>query len=198
MVKRVFIVHGWDSSPTSEWFPWMKKQLENLGFKVNVPKMPNPLKPDIGLWIGSLDKIVDYIDEDTYFIGHSVGCQAILRYLASIDDSKVKGKTNLLFVGGWFSLSKKAIETDEDKEVAAPWLEDNINFTKIKKITNKITAIFSKDDYYVPIENSYFFKNNLSPKIKIVLVNGFGHFSEDDGIIELPVALKEFLEILKS
>ncbi|MBU4141279.1 hypothetical protein KKE99_00155, partial [Patescibacteria group bacterium] len=29
--KRIFIIHGWEGAPESNWFPWLKKQLEKQG-----------------------------------------------------------------------------------------------------------------------------------------------------------------------
>ena len=39
MVKRVFVVHGWDGHPAEGWFPWLKKELEKRGYLVNVLRM---------------------------------------------------------------------------------------------------------------------------------------------------------------
>ena len=52
------------------------------------------------MWVAEITKIVEAPDKDTYFIGHSIGCQAILRYLEKIN-SPVGGA---LFVAGWFFL----------------------------------------------------------------------------------------------
>lgn len=77
MNKRVFIVHGWDGNPESNWFPWLKKELENKGFEVFVPQLPDPNNPRIYNWIPKLAKTVGKASEQTYFVGHSMGCQTI-------------------------------------------------------------------------------------------------------------------------
>lgn len=47
MKKRVFIIHGWSGSPEENWFPWLKKELENSGFEVHVPQIPDADNPEL-------------------------------------------------------------------------------------------------------------------------------------------------------
>src|SRR3989338_3050206 len=80
-MKRIFIIHGWDFNPKMNWYPWLKKKLEKEGFKVIVPEMPNTSKPKINEWVSHLKKVIGKLDENTYFVGHSMGNQTIMRYL---------------------------------------------------------------------------------------------------------------------
>ncbi len=81
MQKRVFIIHGWEGSPQGDWFPWLKKELETKSFVVEVPIMPDTMHPTLEGWLGHLKKITGEPNENTYFIGHSLGVITILRYL---------------------------------------------------------------------------------------------------------------------
>ena len=99
-MKRVFLVHCWGGKPEGGWYSWIKDELERRNIKVIIPKMPNPVAPEINSWVNTLEKSVGKADENTYFIGHSVGCQTILRYLETINQN-VGG---VLFVAGWFNL----------------------------------------------------------------------------------------------
>ncbi|MBU1255325.1 alpha/beta hydrolase, partial [Patescibacteria group bacterium] len=122
--------------------------------------------------------------------GHSIGCQAILRYLESLDNKKIGG---IIFVAGFFKLTN--LETEEEKEIAKPWLETPIDFDKVKKVTNKITAIFSDNDSFVPLEvNKKIFEEKL--EAKIIIEQNKGHFNEDSGIFEIPVVLKILLDYI--
>ena len=81
MQKRVFIIHGWDGYPDEGWFPWLRKELELVGFEIVILSMPNPVAPEIGSWVKCLKDGVGEINENTFFVGHSIGCQTIIRYL---------------------------------------------------------------------------------------------------------------------
>ena len=105
-----------------------EKELEKKGFHVEVPAMPDTDNPKIESWVSFLKKTIKNPGKDTYLIGHSIGCQAILRYLQGIN-SKIGG---VVFVAGWFSL--KGLETDGEWAIAKPWIETPIDFVKTKKL----------------------------------------------------------------
>ncbi|MEK6863847.1 MAG: alpha/beta fold hydrolase [Nanoarchaeota archaeon] len=189
MPKKVFIIHGWGGNPEEGWFPWLKKELEKKGFHVEVPAMPDTDNPKIESWVSFLKKTIKNPGKDTYLIGHSIGCQAILRYLQGIN-SKIGG---VVFVAGWFSL--KGLETDGEWAIAKPWIETPIDFVKTKKALIKCSAIFSDNDPFVPFDNSVIFKEKLGAKI--IIEKQKGHFSGSDNIAKLPSVLKELLEMAK-
>ncbi len=192
-MKRVFIIHGWGRYPEEGWFPWLKKELENNGFEVQVPVMPNADEPKIEEWVPFLERLVGEPDEDTYLVGHSIGCQTILRYLASLQGEVKLG--GVVFVAGW---GKKLIGVyDEDEiEIARPWVETPIDFENVKNHTKSIVAVFSDDDEFVSLDNLDAFKEKLGAKT--FLEHEKGHINGEAGINELPVVLEELLRISKS
>lgn len=191
MQKRVFIIHGWDGYPEEGWFPWLRRELEENKFTVFIPAMPNPEAPEINGWINHLSDIVGDPDENTFFVGHSIGCQTILRYLEKLPvDKKIGGA---VFVAGWFTLMN--LQTDDEIRTAKPWIEEKIDFNKIKTHTNKFIAIFSDDDDVVPLENKKLFEDNLSAETSIE--NSKGHFSGSDGITKIQSVLDAILRMAK-
>lgn len=184
MTKRVFIIHGWDGYPEEGWFPWLKSQLEALGFEVRTPAMPNPSSPEIKAWVQQISATVGTPDANTYFVGHSIGCQAILRYLESLPaDTPVGGA---VFVAGWLVLGEK--ETEEAKIIAAPWVQTPIDFAKVLSHIKTPIAIFSDDDDVIPATNQKLFPEHLHAKV--VIEHEKGHFSGGDNVVELPSALE--------
>jgi len=163
-MKKVIIIHGWSGFPEEGWFPWIKERLEENDFVVQVPKMPNPDHPVIKSWVSHLKSIAGKPDENTYFIGHSIGCQTILRYLEALPENyKIGG---VILVAPWLILTDN--ETKEEKEIGKSWIETQINFEKIKKHTNNFISIFSDDDAIVPIENKKLFEKKLNTKTFIL------------------------------
>jgi len=187
--KRVFIVHGWGGSPESDWLPWLAKNLQERGFSVEAAEMPDTDNPKIKAWVSHLEKIVGRCDENTYFVGHSIGCQAIMRYLEKIPKGEKSG--GAVFVAGWFALSN--IDGEEDRLISSPWLNTPIDFEKVKNHAKKIICIFSDNDPYVPAENRDMFSKNLG--VEIIMEKGKGHFTGEDGVAELPVALESVLKL---
>jgi len=190
MIKRVFIIHGWDGKPEQGWYPWLKRELEKREFTVFLPEMPKPQEPEIENWVSFLENLVGKPDENAYFIGHSIGCQTILRYLERLENKKVGGA---IFVAGWFNLSPEATPDEESKIIAKPWIETPINFEKIKETTDKFIAIFSDNDPWVPFSEKDIFKEKLNAKI--IIEKSKGHICEDDNIQELKSILDSVLEI---
>jgi predicted alpha/beta hydrolase family esterase len=189
MAKRIFLIHGWGGSPELDWLPWMKKELEQRGFNVIAPKMPETDAPKIEKWVPFLANLVKTADRNTYFVGHSIGCQTILRYLET-----VKGKVGgAVFVAGWLTLT--GLETKEEKEIARPWLDRPIDFEKVRKTSKNFVAIFSDNDPYVPLENTELFRETLGAKV--VIEKNKGHFTRSEDVLVVPTVLKEILSLLK-
>ena len=180
MTKKVYLIHGWGGSDSSEgWFGWLKKELLKRKIKIDILKMPNTDTPKIDEWVSHLNKTIKELDEKTYFIGHSIGCQAIMRYLEKLPKgTKVGGA---IFIAGFFNLPN--LKTQEEKEIAKPWLESPISFEKIKNHTHNFLAIFSKDDPDVPVSDSELFKKRLGTKI--IIKDNEEHFNETREIPEI-------------
>jgi uncharacterized protein len=198
-LKKIIVVHGWSGDINKGWFPWLKKTLESQGFKVIMEKMLNADKPKMDVWIEQLKNISGKIDEQTYFVGHSIGCQTIIRMLEKHQSEKVGGA---IFLAGWFNLNERTYKEDlkseiETRKIAAPWVNTTIDFTKVqpKFSPGTITAIFSDNDPYVDLNNAEAFKQKLDARI--VIENSKGHFSEEE-IDNIPILLEEILRITKN
>ena len=189
--KRVFMIHGWGGDSENHWFPWIKNELEKRGFLVFSPQMPNTNTPKIEEWVPSISKEVGQADDQTYFIGHSLGCQAIIRYLQTLQsETRIGGA---VFVAGWYDLKK---EIEDEKEIAEPWVNEFRDDKKIKDIINgKAIAIFSDNDPVILQENQKSWKEKIGAKI--VIEHNKRHFTEEEGVTEVLSALDALLELSK-
>ena len=191
MQKRAFIFHGWDGYPEEGWFPWLKQELETKGFVVPVPQLPMADEPRINNWVNEIKELISNPDDKTYFVGHSMGCQAIARYLESLPEGTQVG--GAVFVAGFFKRLTNLEDDDLTRDVAREWLETPLDLNKVASRLKKSVAIFSDDDPYVPLDNQEQFANILHSKI--IIEHGKEHFSGSTGITQLPVALEALLSL---
>mgnify|MGYP001601717696 FL=1 len=154
--------------------------------------MPHAEMPVISKWIKKLEETIKSLDKDTFFIGHSIGCQTIMRYLEKQPEkTKIGGA---LFVAGWFNLTD--LEENEIS-IANPWINTSINFNKIKSMLNNLTVLLSSNEPYGYVnENAKAFKEQLGAKV--IILKNRGHFADDDNCFELPEALKEIISLIAS
>lgn len=185
-MQRVFIIHGWGGSPEGGWLDWLKVELKKRNFAVIAPQMPNAETPKIEEWVPFLSGLVGDPQAGDFFVGHSIGCQTIIRYLESIAPKKVGGA---VFVAGWFML--KGLEGPDEEKLSGPWVTLPIDFAKVKTTTKKFLAIFSDNDPYVPLTDAEIFKAKLGAEI--IIKKGKGHFTEEAGVTQIPEVL-EFLD----
>ena len=187
-MKRLFIVHGWGSDGKQPMISWLEETAKNMGFDTTFLSMPNPDVPTIDAWTKHMEDNVYYVDQDTYFIGHSLGGQAILRYLEMNKGSQVGGA---ILIAPAFEVSD--LETQEEKDIFRPWHDRPIDFTSIRSMGGKFFTIFSDNDQSVPLEvNKGIIEKGLTGKI--IIEQGKGHFCKDDGVVDLPVAKEIFGE----
>lgn len=187
---KACIVHGWDGSPKEPMLQWLRSSLEKKGYEVIAPAMPNPGVPKIRAWVGKLTKTISP-DENAILVGHSIGCQTILRYLQTLaPKKKIKG---IVLIAPWMELDEETIEEEgeEVREIARPWMETPIDFKKVKKLAGKTVAIFSDNDPFVPLSQKTIFRKKLGAKV--IIEKGKGHFTVGDGTKKLPSALKAIL-----
>mgnify|MGYP001110104106 CR=1 FL=1 len=174
--KRLFIVHGFMAGPDHHWFGWLKKEAELLGMTVHIPAMPDPMAPDETAWLSALQAAVGEPDGDTWFVGHSLGCITILRYLDQQPPGRPAG--GVIMVSGF-----------SDAVPALPELEP---FTRapldaaqlIRHIPQRI-VVASLNDEIVPPALTLRLSQQLNAPFYGLPESG--HFLDRDGFSELPL-----------
>ena len=188
-MKQVYLIHGWGGNPKESWFPWLKKELKKRKIKVIIPKMPNTNHPKIEEWIKKIREIIKKPSKNTILIGHSIGCQAIMRYLERLEKGAKVSK--VIFIAGWFNLTDEVWDENYTKDIAEPWINTPINFNKIKSHSNSFIVIASDDGPYVSLEDVKIFEKELNAKT--IILKNKGHICQEYGVKEFP----EILEFIK-
>ena len=184
MKKRVYVVHGWSGKPDGGWRAWFKKELEARGHEVHLLAMPEPDTPRIETWVPFLMSEIKYFDEHTVLVGHSMGCQAIMRFLEKIPEGMRVGKVILV---AWFTERVTGMDTAEEVIIMRPWIETPIDFLKVKRSAREIVAFFSDNDRYIPLENEKAMKEKLGART--IIEHARGHYGDKNSVTEVPTIL---------
>lgn len=132
-MKNASIFHGTGGNPTLFWTPYLKKHLQELGYTVWTPQLPDTDKPELKNWLPyALDN--GMYDTESVLIGHSAGCPLMLSILENIE---VKIKL-AIFVSG-FVENLTSGKTD-------PILQETYDWEKIKSHCEHFIFINSDND----------------------------------------------------
>lgn len=87
--QRIVIVPGMGCTPVREcnWYAWLQEKLQNDGFAVTLEDMPDPHAARESIWVPFIRDTLK-LDKQTVLVGHSSGCEAIMRI---IEKHQVRG-----------------------------------------------------------------------------------------------------------
>lgn len=175
-MTNVFIFHGYGADPSANWFPWLKEELEKKGYTVFVPAFPDTNNPDRDKWLEHLEQYKEHINEDTIFVGHSLGAPFILNILERLNHPIKASFLVAGFVG--------PLGPDFDLYVGSI-ANRNFNWDKIKNNCKKFVIFASDNDPFVPLKKAEELHKNLSSELIIIkggehLNLGSGYFAFDE------------------
>ncbi len=183
--KQVFIVHGYLASPDSHWFPWLKRELEKQGIRVEAIAMPNPNAPEAVQWINTLKERIPEPDTDTFLVGHSLGAITVLHYLHSLPQNRKIG--GLILLAGFSSPVSSLPELDS-------FTKKVIDYPYIRTMTANRTIIGALDDSIVPYSKTLEQAERLHSKM--ITVEKGGHFMASDGFETFPLLLESLQDMM--
>jgi uncharacterized protein len=94
-MKNAVILHAMGNFPNDHWYPWLKRELEQKGYEVWVPQLPDTNTPSIKVWVPYIVNNGKFT-ENTVIIGHSAGAAVILSLL---EELKIKIAQAILVAG---------------------------------------------------------------------------------------------------
>lgn len=182
VMKKVFIVHGFEGSPNGGWRPWLMAELEKLDIYACALSMPDPAHPSPDEWVAEIARHVERNrGDEIYLVGHSLGVPAILRYLESMPET--------LSVSGAVLVSGPCIKTEH--EVLAPFFDPPFDLTAIKSRVQKFAIIHGDNDPVVPLDQAQTLSKELRAPLTIV-PNGC-HLNGSAGWYALPQCLEALM-----
>jgi len=188
MENNIFIFHGTEGYPEENWFPWMKQELEQKGYRVLVPQFPSPpvVPAKLSEWFDALKNYEQYIDENTVIIGHSLGGKFLLRILEKLEQP-IKAA---FFVGTPIGVPPIA-----NNERDNAFTGNDFDWKKITKNAQRFVVFQSDNDPYVGLDNGKVLAKNLG--VELSFVPNAGHFNKKAGYVKFEELRDIILGILK-
>lgn len=151
-VKRFVILHGREGSPTANFIPWLRGEIEKRGYEVQVPELPNSQNPD-DLEQAEYVKQHCVIDEETVVLGHSFGGVVALRLL----EMGLKMNRAVLIATPF---SGTYLDGDERPTITSA-LKKGFDFEKIRDNCLGFTLLYDLQDDVVPLSDSKGYEEGL-------------------------------------
>lgn len=187
-MKKAVLLHGTDGTPNDHWFPWFRNKLEENGYEVFAPTLPQNHMPNREVYEQFL-KESGWDFSDNLLIGHSSGTTTILNLLMSDWFPKVKGS---VLVGTF--LNEKLTKT-------ADWYEpgqfdglfvQDFDVEKIESRCPEFIFVHGDNDHACDYNDAKQFCQKLKGEF-ITIKNG-QHLSTSSGITELPEVIDKLTE----
>ncbi len=159
---QAFIFHGYGAHPDTNWFRWLKNELEKLSVTTYVPKFPTPELQTPKNWLSVLENFPP-IDENTILIGHSLGGSFVLSVL---EQHKAK---SAFIIAGPFGMMHNSIDAH-----VADFTNKNFDWNSIKSNCKSFHLYYSDDDEFVPVTHGEKLAKQLG--VPFQKVQGSGHF----------------------
>ncbi|MFA4891154.1 MAG: alpha/beta fold hydrolase [Candidatus Gracilibacteria bacterium] len=173
-MQTAFIIHGALGNPNENWFPWLKSELERLGFTVYVPAFPtSPETQTLENWLKVFEEYKNHLDKDTIVIGHSLGPAFLLTILEQIE----KPIRAAYFVAGYHP--KSLPKTSEWYPQVKTFLEKPFDWQKIKQNCPAFHIYHSDNDPYFPLSLAEDLAKTLDTTT--IVVKNADHFNEKAG-----------------
>jgi uncharacterized protein len=187
MERSLYIVPRWAGRPDTDFYPWLETKLRQpaSGFSaVHTLDMPQPAQPTPEAWVGTLARTLGPTPPaSTVLMGHSVGCQTVLRYLATLPPGvSVEG---VLLVAAWW-------EVDTPWDTLRPWLAPIENLERVRAAARQWVVLISDNDPFTSdhARNQRLWEERLGAKV--VLHAGGRHFNNPSEPAVLNTLLAHF------
>jgi predicted alpha/beta hydrolase family esterase len=169
MTRTLTLVPRWAGHADSDFYPWLIRERPRGFDTVRALEMPEPHLPTPENWIPALTQALGAVPAPgSVLMGHSVGCQGLLRYLSALPPgASVEG---VVLVAAWWTV-------DAPWDSLRPWLNVSLDLPRLRAVSPRFIVLLSDNDPFTSDfrENGRLWKELLGAEV--VFVPGARHFN---------------------
>jgi len=184
-MRTIFIFHGTAGSPEGNWFPWLKKELEEAEQQVIIPRFPTPEGQSLAAWLQILDQYKEYINGETMFIGHSLGGMFLLKVLENLQHP---------VCAAFFVAAPIGVRPIKYYDSDYSFTQFKFNWQKIIKKTQHFAVYHSDNDPYVSLGNGKALARHLN--VPLHFISNAGHLNAESGWVKFEQLLQDIKKVL--
>lgn len=190
-MSTVVVSHRYSSDEHSDWYPYLRDEVQSLGHTVDIPNLPDALAPQPEPWRTAIaERASTAPAAEVVLVGHSVGAVNVLRFLQQHDPDRDGVFAGVVLVAA------PAHEVGFD--ALAGFFAEPFDWPKIRRSARYFHVLAAADDTVLvpdPFEHVAIHVTELGAT-GTVLAEG-GHFSADPGSrIEVPAVVRIVLGIV--
>lgn len=177
-LPTVLIVHGIGGHAGIHWQQWLHDELKKINFRVIMPNLSDPDRPDRQTWINELRKALYGTDlSNLIIVGHSLGVPAAMDVIEELNQPTKA----LVSVSGFYRPLGAELNDYYMKE-------RQIDIEVVRNLASEKAVFYGDDDPYVPQAQLLAVAEGL--KVDPIIISKGGHINTDTGFVELPQALE--------
>lgn len=178
--RTALLIHGFEDDENGQFSPWkdgwIKEKLEDLGYRVIAPDMPNSHHPKRAEWLSFLERYEKDINENTILIGHSLGCATVADFVKKIG-KKIKAAYLIApasEIMDFNRFKKEWRNENSDIDSVENFAKEKADWNGLRSKSEIVKVILSNNDKYISFtETEKFFKGK---KMDCITLHEQKHF----------------------
>lgn len=171
-MNKLCVAARWQGDAFSDFYPWLETQIAPVEV-AHAELGPTRQAPTLEASVAAIDAAVARLGgpDGVVVLGHSAGCQALLRYLAGLPaDARVAG---VVLVAAWTTIDAPWREIE-------PWLGLEHDWERVRGSADRITVLLGDDDPFTRDHraNAAFWRERLGVVARVL--PGRKHFNRPE------------------
>ncbi len=161
----------------------MKTEIEKSGHRVIIPHFPHTDAPNLDEWLKHMEKYDESIDEQTIFVGHSLGGLFALRFL-----EKRTTPIRATFLVACVTSPSDGLDF---APLMTTFTTPPFDFATIKKNGGSMHMLHGDNDPYISVNHAEQMATNI--KATLELIKGGAHLNISAGFAQFPLLRDKIL-----